>query len=75
MMVRAAFAMIFTIGGMAFVPNVFCLLILSVLNGVFTVYIPNATALIASQVPKDQTGYALGTLSSGAVAGNLIVPN
>ncbi|HEM2779733.1 multidrug efflux MFS transporter [Streptococcus suis] len=74
MMVRAAFAMIFTMGGMAFVPNVFWLLALRVLNGVFTGYIPNATALIASQVPKDKTGYALGTLSTGAVAGNLIGP-
>lgn len=74
MMVRAAFAMIFTMGGRAFVPNVFWLLALRVLNGVFTGYIPNATALIASQVPKDKTGYALGTLSTGAVAGNLIGP-
>ncbi|NQK24161.1 multidrug efflux MFS transporter [Streptococcus suis] len=74
MIVRAAFAMIFTMGGMAFVPNVFWLLALRVLNGVFTGYIPNATALIASQVPKDKTGYALGTLSTGAVAGNLIGP-
>ncbi|HFI0446962.1 TPA: multidrug efflux MFS transporter [Streptococcus suis] len=74
MMVRAAFAMIFTMGGMAFVPNVFWLLVLRVLNGVFTGYIPNATALIASQVPRDKPGYALGTLSTGAVAGNLIGP-
>ncbi|HFI0524809.1 TPA: multidrug efflux MFS transporter [Streptococcus suis] len=74
MMIRAAFVMIFTMGGMAFVPNVFWLLVLRVLNGVFTGYIPNATALIASQVPKDKTGYALGTLSTGAVAGNLIGP-
>ncbi|WP_079269132.1 multidrug efflux MFS transporter [Streptococcus suis] len=74
MMVRAAFAMIFTMGGMAFVPNVFWLLALRVLNGVFTGYIPNATALVASQVPKEKTGYALGTLSTGAVAGNLIGP-
>lgn len=74
MMVRAAFVMIFTMGGMAFVPNVFWLIVLRVLNGVFTGYIPNATALIASQVPKDKTGYALGTLSTGAVAGNLIGP-
>ena len=74
MMVRAAFAMIFTMGGMAFVPNVYWLLALRVLNGMFTGYIPNATALIASQVPKDKTGYALGTLSTGAVAGNLIGP-
>lgn len=74
MMVRAAFAMIFTMGGMAFVSNIFWLLVLRVLNGIFTGYIPNATALIASQVPKDKTGYALGTLSTGLVAGNLIGP-
>lgn len=74
MMVRAAFAMIFTMGGMAFVPNIFWLLVLRVLNGIFTGYVPNATALIASQVPKDKTGYALGTLSTGLVAGNLIGP-
>ncbi|HEM4424071.1 TPA: multidrug efflux MFS transporter [Streptococcus suis] len=74
MMMRAAFAMIFTMGGMAFVPNVFWLIVLRILNGMFTGYIPNATALIASQVPKEKTGYALGTLSTGAVAGNLIGP-
>lgn len=74
MMVRAAFVMIFTMGGLAFVPNVFWLLVLRVLNGMFTGYIPNSTALIASQVPKEKTGYALGILSTGAVAGNLIGP-
>jgi len=35
------------------------------LNGVFTGFVPNATALIASQVPKDKSGAALGTLSTG----------
>ncbi len=33
---RWPFVMIFTTGGMAFVPNVFWLLVLRVLNGVFT---------------------------------------
>lgn len=74
MMVRAVGAMIFTMGGMAFVPNVFWLMVIRILNGVFTGYIPNSTALIASQVPREQTGYALGTLSTGAVAGTLIGP-
>ena len=44
------------------------------LNGVFTGFVPNATALIASQVPKDRSGYALGTLSTGVVAGTLTGP-
>ena len=61
-------------GGIAFVPSVFWLLVLRLLNGVFSGFVPNSTALIASQVPKDQSGYALGTLSTGVVAGTLMGP-
>ena len=64
MMIRAGIAMTITMGGLAFVPNIFWLLVLRFLNGVFTGYVPNATALIASQVPKDKSGYALGTITS-----------
>ena len=74
MMIRAGLAMTITMGGLAFVPNVYWLLALRLLNGVFTGFVPNATALIASQVPKDKSGYALGTLSSGVVAGTLTGP-
>ncbi len=38
-------------------------LLVCLLNGVFSGFVPNSTALIASQVPKNQSGYALGTLS------------
>lgn len=74
MMIRAGLAMTITMGGLAFVPNIFWLLFLRFLNGVFTGFVPNATALIASQVPKDRSGYALGTLSTGVVAGTLTGP-
>lgn len=74
MMIRAATAMVFTMGGIAFVPNIFWLLVLRFLNGVFAGYVPNSTALIASQAPKEKTGYALGTLATGVVAGNLMGP-
>lgn len=74
MMIRAGLAMTITMGGLAFVPNVYWLLALRLLNGVFTGFVPNATALIASQVPKDRSGYALGTLSTGVVAGTLTGP-
>ena len=74
MMIRAGLAMTITMGGLAFVPNIYWLLALRLLNGVFTGFVPNATALIASQVPKDKSGYALGTLSSGVVAGTLTGP-
>lgn len=74
MMIRAGLAMTITMGGLAFVPNIYWLLFLRLLNGVFTGFVPNATALIASQVPKDKSGAALGTLSTGVVAGTLTGP-
>lgn len=74
MMIRAGLAMTITMGGLAFVPNIYWLLFLRLLNGVFTGFVPNATALIASQVPKDKSGVALGTLSTGVVAGTLTGP-
>ena len=52
MMIRAGLAMTITMGGLAFVPNIFWLLFLRFLNGVFTGFVPNATALIASQVRR-----------------------
>ena len=74
MMIRACMVMTFTMGGLALVPNVFWLLFLRTLNGLFAGYVPNATALIASQVPPNRSGYALGTLSTGLTAGVLIGP-
>jgi MFS family permease len=75
MMIRASTVMTFTMGALAFVPNVWWLLILRLLNGLFSGYVPNAIALIASQVPRNKSGYALGTLSTGMIAGGLIGPS
>lgn len=74
MMVRASLVMTFTMGGLAFVPNVFWLLVLRILNGLFSGYVPNSTALIASQAPKNHSGYALGTLATGVIGGSLVGP-
>ncbi|MGT2929129.1 MFS transporter [Streptococcus dentasini] len=74
MMIRASLVMAFTMGGLAFVPNVFWLLMFRLLNGMFAGYVPNSTALIASQAPKDKLGTALGTLATGVTAGTLIGP-
>lgn len=75
MMLRAAAGMTITMGSLAFVPNVFWLLVMRFFNGVLAGYIPNATAMIASQAPREKNGWALGTLATGAVAGNLIGPS
>lgn len=74
MMVRASLVMTFTMGGLAFVPNVFWLLVLRILNGLFSGYVPNSTALIARQAPKNRLGYALGTLATGVIGGSLVGP-
>lgn len=75
MMIRASVVMTFTMGALAFVPNVWWLLVMRLLNGLFAGYIPNSTALIASQVPREKSGYALGTLSTGMIGGSLIGPS
>ncbi|KAF1303327.1 multidrug efflux MFS transporter [Enterococcus saccharolyticus] len=75
MMIRASAGMTITMGALAFVPNVYWLLVMRFLNGILSGYIPNATAMIASQAPKEKSGWALGTLATGAIAGNLIGPS
>jgi len=62
MMIRASAGMTLTMGSLAFVPNVYWLLIMRFMTGILSGYIPNATALIASQAPKEKSGWALGTL-------------
>lgn len=74
MMIRAAAGMTVTMGALAFVPNVYWLLVMRFFTGVLSGYIPNATALIAYQAPREKSGWAIGTLATGAIAGNLIGP-
>ena len=75
MMIRASLGMAITMGSLAFVPNVFWLLVMRFLNGILAGYIPNATAMVASQAPIEKNGWALGTLATGGVAGTLIGPS
>lgn len=74
MMVRAAAGMTVTMGALAFVPNVFWLLVMRFMTGILSGYVPNATAMIASQAPPEKNGWAIGTLATGTVAGSLIAP-
>ncbi len=74
MMIRAAAGMTVAMGALAFVPNVYWMLGMRFLTGVLSGYVPNATALLASQAPKEQSGFALGTLATGSMAGTLIGP-
>lgn len=60
MMIRAAAGMTVTMGSLAFVPNVYWLLIMRFFTGILSGYIPNATALIASQAPREKVVGRLG---------------
>jgi DHA1 family multidrug resistance protein-like MFS transporter len=47
---------------------------LRVISGAFAGFSTAAMALVATQVPEDQLGYALGWLSTGQIAGSLVGP-
>ncbi|MFB9769187.1 MFS transporter [Lactiplantibacillus modestisalitolerans] len=74
MLLRASLGMALAMGLMGFVTNVWQLIGLRALQGVFAGFISNAQALIASQAPRKYSGHALSTLITGAVSGQLFGP-
>lgn len=74
MLLRAALGMAIVMGLQGLATNVWQLFALRAMMGLTSGYIPNAMALIASQAPSSRSGWALGTLSTGQVAGLLIGP-
>ena len=59
---------------MGFAPNVSILIALSVVQGAITGYSTACNTMIATQTDREHVGYALGTLSTAAVAGSLLGP-
>ncbi|WP_461213445.1 MFS transporter [Lacticaseibacillus sp. GG6-2] len=74
MLIRAAFGMAVAMFLMGLVTNVWQLIGLRALQGLFSGYISNAQALIASQTPRGNSGKALGTLVTGSTSGMLMGP-
>lgn len=74
MLLRSSLGMAVVIGLMGFVHNVWILILLRFLQGLCAGYIPNASALIATETPKENSGTAIGILTTGYVSGNLIGP-
>ena len=74
MLLRSSFGMAIIIGACGFVHNVYALIALRFLQGLAAGYIPNASALIATETPKAKSGTAIGILTTGYVSGNLIGP-
>ena len=74
MLLRASLGMAIFMLASGFASNVWVLLALRVSYGLFSGYISNAVALIAVQVPRENSGKALGTLNTANVGGILIGP-
>ncbi|UMB85206.1 multidrug efflux MFS transporter [Citrobacter portucalensis] len=69
MLLRASLGMAITILLQAFATNVWQLFLLRGVMGLTSGYIPNAMALVASQVPRERSGWALSTLSTAQISG------
>jgi MFS transporter, DHA1 family, multidrug resistance protein len=69
MLLRASLGMAIVVFMMAFVQNVYELLALRMLLGAVSGYISASVTLVATQTPKKNSGWALGTLSTGSVSG------
>lgn len=74
MLLRSALGMSIIMLLMGLAQNVWQLLGLRALLGLLGGFVPNANALIATQIPRHKSGWALGTLSTGAVSGALLGP-
>lgn len=74
MILRSGFGMALVISLTGFATGPVSLLLLRLLNGVISGFIPASIALISTNTPKERVGYALGILQSGAVAGAICGP-
>ena len=69
MLLRASLGMAIAILLQAFATNVWQLFLLRALMGLTSGDIPNAMALVASQVPRERSGWAISTLSTAQISG------
>ncbi len=74
MLVRASLGMAITMSLIGFSHNIWQLVGLRLLAGLAGGYASGSTILIAIQTPRNRSAWALGVLSSGVMAGNLIGP-
>ncbi|WP_316189299.1 MFS transporter [Bradyrhizobium sp. SZCCHNS1054] len=74
MLIRASLGMAIAMSLIGMAHNVWQLVGLRLLAGLLGGYASGSTVLVAAQTPKSRTGWALGVLSSGIMAGNLVGP-
>lgn len=74
MLIRASLGMAVAMALIGLSQNVWQLVALRLLAGLLGGYASGSTILVATQTPKHRTGWALGILSSGIMAGNIAGP-
>jgi MFS family permease len=74
MLIRASLGMAIAMSLIGMAHNVYELVALRLLAGLLGGYASGSTILVAAQTPKARSGWALGVLSSGIMAGNLVGP-
>ena len=74
MLIRASLGMAVAMSLIGMAQNVWQLVALRLLAGLLGGYASGSIVLVATQTPKARSGWALGMLSSGIMAGNLVGP-
>ena len=74
MCMRAAGVMACTIFCVGLARNVWWIIGMRFLQGAFSGYINNATALMAGETPRSHSGWVMSAMTTAGVAGNLVGP-
>ncbi len=74
MLIRAAIGMAIVMSMIGLAHNVYELVALRFVAGIIGGYASASTVMIGTQAPPERSGWALGVLSTGVLAGNLVGP-
>lgn len=74
MILRASLGMAIILAAMGLVTNVWQLFFLRMAQGAVSGFVSNSNTLIATEVPANQAGKALGTMTAAFTSGNLLGP-
>lgn len=74
MLLRSGFGMAIVMTLMGFLTSAWHLLLLRLLNGTVSGFVPAGVALMSATTPREKVGFAMGTLQSGSVAGSILGP-
>jgi MFS transporter, DHA1 family, multidrug resistance protein len=74
MLLRSGFCLALLYLVTYFVQNPYQLLAVRLLQGMLAGYVPSAVALVATNTPEKNVGYALGVMSTATAAGTIVGP-